>query len=355
MAIRLIVDGSVYEGWISAEIDRSLGDFASRFSLGMLDRWTPETKPWPIRTGAKCTVNWDSEVLITGYVNRVNMVATADGWQLSAEGRSLAGDLVDASAVHKTGHWKAKTASAIAKDLLAPYGLSLSVDGLDLDTYPRFALQEGESVHAALDRLCKVRALLPISKPDGGVRLFSADFPSGAVLPLAVDEAQSRGFSENDSDRFSEYLLRSTGVGTPEEAFAKAEISDPGVARFRPLVVVGDAPSQTAQAKVRAQWECNVRAGRAESLDYTFYGAVNSFGKTYAPGQKYVIRDDLFGVDGIFLLDRAILSAGEESLRSVLSFVRPEAYSQLPYPKKKLAGKTKLGKQIFKKTQRGGL
>jgi prophage tail gpP-like protein len=354
MTIRLIVEGKAYEGWIDVEIERSLDEFATRFSLRYLDRWASNAEPWAIRRGVPCTVNWDQETLISGFASRPRFRATGHEWSLSVDGRSKTGDLVDCSAIQKTGQWRGKTASQIAGDLLAPYKLSVKVDGaIDTETYATFAIEQGESVHAALDRLCKVRALLPVTAPSGDVILLQVG--AGAVLQLQLEKAIGREFREDETDRFSEYLVSATGVGSAEEAFTKAQAKDTGVARFRPLVVIGDSPAGTKQAGVRAVWEANVRAGRSERLIYTMLGAENITGKTYAPGQLYKVRDDLFGIDDTFVVARAVLRASEKELVTEIELCLPEAYSQLPYPKKQLTGKTKRGKPIVKTTKRAGI
>jgi prophage tail gpP-like protein len=352
--IRLVVDGLSYEGWISVEIERALDDFAQRFSLRYLDRWASDQQPWPIRAGAACTVVYGDETLITGYVNRARFTASGDAWTLSADGRSKTGDLVDCSATHATSFWRNKTASAIASDLVAPFGLSVRVEGAD-DTqlYPRFGLEEGESVHAALDRLCKVRALVPTTSPGGDVVLKQLGTGGSAIL-LQTEQAIQHELSEDDSDRFSAYLVRATGVGTVEQAFSKAVASDPAVKRFRPLVVIGDAPAGTVQAKTRAEWERNIRAGRSEKLRYTMPGALAIDGHTYTPGKLYHISDSMLGVDETLVCSRAVLRAAERELVTDIELCRPETYAALSYPKKILTGRTKTGRAIVKKTKRGG-
>lgn len=348
---RLVVDGRSFEGWISAEVERSLDEFAPRFSLRYLDRWVPDAKPWQILDGAECSVNWGDEVLINGFVNRARFRATGTEWSLSAEGRSRTADLVDCSAIHKTGEWHGKTASQIVGDLIKPYGLSVKVDGtVDATIYPRFAIEQGESVHACIDRLCKVRALIPVSTPGGDVSLLQVG--SGPVLKLQVEHAVSRGYDTDESGRYSEYLLHATGVGSVEEAFTKAQAKDTGVKRFRPLVVIGDAPSGTKQAGLRAQWEANVRAGRSERMVYTMLGTENLTGKTYSAGQLYKVTDDLFGVDDVFVVARATLRASEKELVTEIELCKPETYSQFSYPPAQLTGRTKRGKPIVKKTAR---
>ncbi len=350
--VRLIVDGEVFEGWVTVEVERRLDTFASRFSLSYLDRWTQTQTPWRIRAGAECTLSLDEETLVSGHVNRARFRASGEHWELSAEGRSYTGDLVDCSAVHATGHWSNKTATAIIEDLVAPYGLSVLTDEDDTEVFARFGLEDGETVQAAIDRLTKVRALLPITLPTGDIKLTRVG--EGDLFTLDLTLAVSSGFEEDDSQRFSEYRTRAISVGKTGDAFSKSTVKDLGVKRFRPLVIVGDAPTNTAGTLTRGRWEANVRAGRAERLHYTMLGALNARGRTYQPGQLYDVRDDGLGVSETFVCAAAVLRVAEHEFVTELELCRPETYQELSYPSRTLTGVTKRGKAILHKTKRGG-
>jgi prophage tail gpP-like protein len=349
VSLRLSIDGRTYEGWIKAKVDRGLDQFANRFSLSYLDRWTSEQQPWPIRSRTKAVLSWNDEVLIDGYVDRPRHKVDAESWSLEADGRSLTGQLVDCSAVHDTGHWNGKTAQQIVADICRPFGIEVSTNVVDFEPFNRFTLREGETAFDAIDRVCKIRALLPRSTPKG-LQLFSTDVP-GSVLPLDVASATAREYEDDSTKRYSEYLVRATGVGSAEEAFSAAVAKDTGVEIFRPLVVVGDAPARTKQAKQRAIWEANVRSGRGEKLSYRFLNPLNKTGKTYSPGQFYRVSDDLFGVDEIMIVQHATLSVDENSIDTQIELVRPGAYSRFEYDAKRLVKKTKKPKR----TRRGSL
>jgi prophage tail gpP-like protein len=353
--LKLAIDQSVYTGWIQARIERGLDVFASRFSLRYMDQWTADAAPWPIKAGAKCVLSWDSETLIDGYVDQATWSISGEQWTLAAAGRSRTGDLVDCSAINKTGHWSNRTALEIAKDLCDPYDIDVTAPSGAGDPFPRFTLQEGETVFDALDRMCKLRGLLPITTPAGDVKLFSVDaLPFDPVIKLDVASAIEREYADDSVKRFSQYLVRATGVGSSEEAFTRAQALDTGVARFRPLVVVGDAPAGTKQAQVRAIWDANVRIGRGERLSYTFMSPVNLAGKTYAPGQRYNVQDDAFGVDTILIVQHATLEISEEAISTRVELVHPEAYAQFAFAGKAAASLLKKSKHA-KKTTRGSL
>lgn len=349
MTLRLAIESRQYEGWIEAKIDRGLDSFAHSFTLKYVDRWTSEQEPWPIKSRTPAILLWDSEVLIDGYVDRPEHDIGDDSWSLTASGRSLTGQLVDVSAVHDTGHWNNRTALQIVKDLCAPYPIEVTTNVVDPDPIKRFAIREGESVHDAIDRVCKIRALLARTTPKG-LELFSSDVP-GVVQTLDVASATHRRYVDDSTKRYSEYLVRATGVGSAEEAFTKAIAKDTGVEIFRPLVVVGDAPARTKQAQQRAIWEANVRSGRGEKLTYTFMDPLNRAGKTYSPGQLYRVTDEVFGVDEVMIVAHATLTVNETTITTQIDLVRPNAYSRFEYDPKRLVKKTKKPKR----TRRGSL
>ncbi len=358
MTLKLAIGGDDFVGWVSAKVDRGLDQFAHSFSLTYFDRWSSEAQPWPIVAEDACVLSWDGELMIDGIVDRPVQKITGDTWTLNAAGRSRTGQLVDCSAIHETGHWNSKGALAIVSDLCEPYGIKVSTNVASVsalgapqttDPFPRFAIREGETVFNAIDRICKIRALLPRTVA-GGLELFTSDLP-GPVLTLDVDSAIERTHTDDSSKRHSEYLVRATGVVDRADAFVQAKAADTGVSLFRPLVVVGDAPARTKQAEQRAIWEANVRSGRGESLTYTFMGVHNLIGRLYAPAQRYRVKDLHFGVDTVLMVKHVTVSMAPKNLTTKITLVHPEAYSRFPYDPKRLVKRTRKPKR----TKRGSL
>lgn len=332
MTLKLSIDGILYEGWIDAKVEASLGAFSPRFDLKYLDKWSQEREPWPIRRGDVGVIAWESQTLVEARVERTTMRVSEDSWSLQAQGLGLTGILVRASAIHKTGHWSGATALQIAQDLCKPFNIPVVSDAPG-KPIARFALREGEKVLDAINRVCKVSGLLPITDR-GQVRLYTietaldAQIASGPVLPLQVENALERSYSDDGDDRYSDYLIRSTGLDTEEESFNKASAVDLEVETFCPLVVVGDVPASAAGAEQRAIWEANVRSARSERLDYVFHSPLNIQGMVYRPTQRYRVVDDAFGIDTVMMIHDFTLKVGESGIRCSLSMVRPEAYSQ---------------------------
>lgn len=364
--ITLTVDGKLYEGWVETEVRRSLGSFANSFNLSYIDRWSDDVLPWPIRSGAECQLKYGEHLLITGFVDVTTFRIQADQWILTAAGRSKTGDLVDCSAIHKTGQWLNKTITEIAKDLCAPYGLDVTIAQPDRTPIQRFTIEEGESVHDALDRLTKNRGYLCHTLADGNVGFFRLDPFVGVIGQVPVEEAIEREYYEDDQDRFSEYRLRSQSYGESDEDGAEITIlrkwdaeKDEGVTRHRPLVVVADSSSNLVELRKRATWERNVRAGRSVRVRYTFPGILDERGFAWTPGDQHHVRDLALGVDEDLLLVDAEIQVDERKLQTRLEFTRPESFTLLEWPSDVLNKVTKRGRPLVKKApvidqQRGG-
>lgn len=361
--ITLTVDGKAYAGWQEVSVDRSLGSFAHSFDLSYIDRWSETQTPWPIRAQAAAQVKYGNHILVTGWVDASSFKLTHNAWTLRAAGRSLSGDLVDCSAIHESGEWRNKRLVEIARDLVRPYGLTVTITTLEEDRTPiqRFTIEEGETVQDALDRLCKNRGFLCYTIADGNVALVRFDTFVGVVGDVPVNDAIEREMFEDDQDRYSEYRVRAQkSVESEDEAepsenvtvLLKADgVRDAGVTRHRPKVVVADGGTATAASlKQRAQWEANVRAGRSVRVRYTFPGILDEHGFPWAPGDLHHVADDALGVDENMLVTSARVQVADRSLTTEVEFVRPESFSLLEFPSAILNRVTKRGRPLVKRT-----
>ena len=128
----------------------------------------------------------------------------------------------------------------IAQQICEPFLIDVSSTSANaLRTINRFALQEGETNHGALERLCEQVALLPVSLPDGTIELLRADVPLDKVIVLPVESAVERCIQTNDQERFSQYFVVGQSRGNRNRAgkavvSARYKVLDQSVKRFRP-------------------------------------------------------------------------------------------------------------------------
>lgn len=124
MKAELLVGTSIYGGWQRVSVTRSIEQVANSFDLEVTERWPGQSTSRPIRPGEECTLKLDDETVITGYVDDAEPTFDRQSHGISVRGRDATGDLVDCSAVHKTGQWMNAPLDRIATDLCAPFKMA---------------------------------------------------------------------------------------------------------------------------------------------------------------------------------------------------------------------------------------
>lgn len=333
--LELLVRGRRHRGWKNVRIVRSIEQLASAFDVGFTDRWSRTDEPLGIFAGDECALEVDGDRIVSGYVDDAEVSSTASDRSMTVSGRSRAGDLVDASAVHKSGQWTSRPLREIATDLCKPFGVAVRAE-VDLGGAIRtFALQEGESVYEALDRLARIRGLLVVTATDGAV-VFTRAGKSGARTRLERGVNILRGTVRTSwRERFSEYIVKAQSSGDDSlfgepAAAAKATAKDAGVGRHRPLIILSDEQGSVAELKQRAQWEANVRAGRASRLVYEVPGWRDAAGAIWEPNTRVQVIDPWFRVNAELLIVSATLARSDQGTTTELELADPKAFDVLP-------------------------
>jgi prophage tail gpP-like protein len=340
--VALEIGGKGYLGWTEIAIERAIDAMVGSFDLTLASKDKTGAEDWPIEEGAVCRVLLGGEVLITGYVDSVKRSIAAEERGIAVRGRDKAADLVDCSAIHKPGSWKDQKLEAIAKALAAPFGIEIKVTGDTGAKFKRFAVQPGETVFAAIDRMARYRGLVAYSPGDGTVLIGNPD--SGARSGR-IEEGVNMKLADMEtdvSDRFSQYVVKGQSSGDDNRhgkavAQVKGEAKDAGVTRYRPLLVIGEDQTDAASARKRAEWEAAVRSGRAKRLTVTVPGWLTDEGKVWAPGARSAVKIPSCKVEGDLLIERvAIRRNAEDGTVTELGLVPPAAWTQLAEPEEKV-------------------
>lgn len=344
--VLLEVDGREHGGWKTIQITRSLETISGTFELGVSELWPGSPLRREVGPGARCTVYVAGEPVITGWVDDVKPAYDAGDHSVSISGRDATGDLVDCAAVHKPGVWHGRTLEEIAAELCRPFGIAVRAE-VATAPFPDFKLQEGETVFESLERGARQRAVLLVSDGLGGL-LIARRGRSQVLTPLVLGQnviAATGSFSFRD--RFSDYTVKGQQRGTDDvygdaAAQVKGTATDPGIARYRPFVVIAEQQASLVSARDRAQWEANFRAARARKATYTVRGWRSESG-LWRPNQIVRVHDEWIAIATELLISGVTfrLDDGSGELAD-LEVVLPEAYDLVPLPargKKSKAGK----------------
>ena len=339
--IALVIDGRAYFGWTELSVEVSIDAMSGSFNLSLASRDQTGASEWPIEEGAACEIQLNDRVLITGWIDNVERSLDPEFRGLRVAGRDRTADLVDCAAIHSPGSWRGRTLSQIATELVAPFGISVTIIGDEGAPFPRFALQQGETVFAAIERMARYRGLAAWSPGDGSLSIGNPD--SGARTGRIAEGANliSGSATRDLSERFSSYLVKGQASGSDSRngeaaAHVKGEAADPGVKRYRPMLVIGEEQADPAALTKRAAWEAAVRAGRSSPVSVTVPGWLTDDGAPWSPGARADCAIPSLRVASDLLVERVKFSRdGQNGSLTELALVPPEAWTQLAEPEER--------------------
>lgn len=332
--VQLITGGRVHAGWKSLRVQRGMDQCSGSFELGVSELWGGRDSTRSIAPGETCRLLVDGESVVTGYVDEVTIDYSASAHQVDVRGRDKTADLVDCSAIRGTGQWQGVKLEAIAQQLAAPFGIRVTAAVDTGKAFPNFALQEGETVFEAIERMARIRALLLQTDGAGNLVITRAGLNRvSTALRLGENILQARA-GLNLRDRFSQYVFKGQAAGGDffsgtTVSQIKAVATDPGVSRYRPLVVVAEAQDVAASLTQRAQWEANVRAARSTEVSITVQGWHHADG-LWQPNTIVAVRHAALRLDDELLIKSVTFTLDDNGTTTQLSLTRADAFTLLP-------------------------
>lgn len=280
MAVNVIleINNKNYYGWKKATISRSMETFLGTFSMDLVS--SSGSNPYGlVKKGDKCRLYVGNPAgrvkeieILTGYIVDLDREKDGNSTSMHIAGVDITQDLVDCSAIIDSNSWTSATVVKMAEDLAAPYDIFVD-DRTDTEKkYKNFTIENGESCFDVIERAARSEAVLPLSDRFGHLVLtYAADKNSPSIQDL-VDGENILAISEKGSIRnvYSEYIFKgqNSGNGSAWDSSTtrlKATAKDTTVSRHRPLVVLSETKTDQEKLQTRANWEAQVRAGRAES------------------------------------------------------------------------------------------
>ena len=342
MTVSLVIGSSRHAGFTEATVTRSLETIAGTFSVSLSERDPGETRARVVRPGDRCRLDLDDEAVLDGYIDAVAIDYSPTSHTISVRGRDATGDLVDCSAATEPGEWHEESLENIVASLCQPFGINVSRETNTGAPFRRFRIEEGESVFEAIDRACRFRAVLPLSDGRGGLVLGSpAQRRAATRLLRGVNILEASG-TASWLARHSHYLLLGQQAGNndlsaEEVAHVQATARDFGVNRYRPLTIVGEQSQDADEAKVRIDYEANVRAARARTASVSVVGwreegEQGNEGALWAPGALVLVSDDWLGINQDMLVSRVTQSFSGGGMVSALDLVPRDAFAQRAEP-----------------------
>jgi len=122
--VSMRVGGRVLAGWLQSEVSVSIEALAGTFSVPAT--LVPGDVPM-IKRQDEIEILVGDEVVITGYVMSADPFYDERDIGINVAGRDRTGDLVNSTAMHKGGQWKAVKIDRIVRDLVDPFRIKVVV------------------------------------------------------------------------------------------------------------------------------------------------------------------------------------------------------------------------------------
>ncbi|MEQ8605190.1 MAG: hypothetical protein RIB45_17900 [Marivibrio sp.] len=334
--VELWVDGRIHAGWKEMTVTRAIDAGAGSFRLVLSDRWGGDVaRAEAIPEGAACIVMLDGLRVITGWIDAVEPGGDASTHEILIDGRDRTGDLVDCSAaVTGPTEWYDLTVLDLAQVLAEPFGVTVTAPPeLIGRPFAKFKIEVGESPFEAIERACRMRALLPASDAYGNLTLGRA--PNGTAVGALVygENILSWSAPRSAKDRFSQIIVKGQQPGadylpTDQIAAVEGRAGDPGVGRYRPKVIIAEEASDTAAATERAGWEVSVRAARGRQFRCEVQGWRQAPGEPlWRPGLLTRVHHPQAGLDEAHMVvTRCVYNKGSRGSTTGLELSPPGAY-----------------------------
>ncbi|WP_303674775.1 phage baseplate assembly protein [Vampirovibrio chlorellavorus] len=334
----LIVNGQKYGGWKEVSITLSMETLSGKFELGLTERWPGQNVSRTINLMDSCEVRIGGDTVITGYVDDISHSYDAQSHSFRVSGRDKAGDLVDCSAIQEPGQWRNQRLEQIARDLVAPFeNIAIKVEVGTGEPFKTFALEQGESVVEAIERMAKLRGLLVISDGAGNLlitRASQSQAQTALVSGQNILKAEGRFSSK---DRFSQVTVKGQTEGSDEikpdvNTKANAQAVDTEVKRHRPLMMLAEGQANTQTCQKRVDWEIATRKAKGFDLTYTVAGWRQlAGGPLWRVNERVRVKDSVLKVDEILLVSGLNFRLDNQGGRiSEIKLARPDSFNPEP-------------------------
>lgn len=337
--ILLRVGAARFGGWTELSVTRSMRAGAGSFAFGVSERNPVDPTEIPIRKGDRAEVLLGNTPIVSGWIDQRQARGDASGHEIRFAGRDATADLVDCSHAVEPSEWRGRALPAIARAIAEPFGIPVSADVDTGGAFRVFKTEPGEEAFAAIKRAAAHRAVVPIADGAGGLLLTRA---STERLPFELRRGvniQSASATHSDRERHS--LVRVIGqqresteafeVPVEDAAEVVGEASDPGIGRYRPLVVVAEEPGTRDQFADRAAWEVAERRGRGLSATIGVPGWEHPAGP-WRPNVRVRVVDSLLAIRGDMLVTDVTYSLDDAGRRTELVLAPPEAWALRAVP-----------------------
>jgi prophage tail gpP-like protein len=308
-------------------VSLALDQMSGAFDLDVSGDNAMELVKHPLRKGMECKVQLRGQTVITGYLNKRRANYDKSSHKLSFSGRDVTCDLIDCSAIVPNQELHNVTLADAARQLLAPF------PAIRLDcpspgaSFPKFTINDGDSIFSVLESHAKQRGLMIYTVGDGVLHIRKPMVSHTGLTLTEGDNLLSANAEESDDEQFAEYIVKAQKSDDGKHQ-AEQRYTDSSVRKGRVRVITAEQPDDGTEIKNRAEWEAKLRQARSVTANATVQGWESSTGKLWRLGDGIKLHSPALG-----LLNRAMIVnsinynvSNDAGTTTELGLVLPEVY-----------------------------
>lgn len=334
--LTLLVNNRRHTGWKSVRVTSGIQRAARDFSLTVSERFPGQNQPLRMTPGNACQILIGNDVVLTGYVDSVNILHNATDHQIVVAGRSKTQDLIDCGVVPPWTDISNQTIVQVANTLAEPYGVAI-VDalGAETDVIPKLGPNPGDTVFAVIEKAARIKGALVTDDAQGRLVLTRAGKARATTALKLGDNVLGGNATFDHKERFRQYEVRGQDTGSNHKQGTaitepKAVVEDQTVRRPRTKYIVEESLIDLNRAQQRARWEAAVSAGKSISVTFTLHGWRQRDGSLWEPNTLIRVDDPLLTIHRDLLVVEVVYSKDEQGTLSTLTLTPKEAYELIP-------------------------
>lgn len=333
----LIVNGRVYRDWDTISIERTFRAPASVMTFSAASPIESGKGGWAaqkLTIGDVCSAKMAGVTVANGvlYMRQVAFDDRRHGLQVLVA--SKVQDLLYSTVDQKPGQFKDYTIEGIGNALVKPYGIKFKIDGSPSGAdkkFPRFNVQPGETVFAAISRLCRMRNLFLIDDKDGNLIAKRIDGKGSSKAHLEEGrniKSATCVMSHENVHNMIQVLGQRPGNDQnwgDEARDTSASVSNSIVKRHRPMTFNAEEPGDQRDMQMRAEHAGAVNIATMLQAEITVQGWHDPSGTLWIQhvGEEITVKSAmLFPEEQMSLAVQGVVqrqtNAGTESVLSLI-------------------------------------
>jgi prophage tail gpP-like protein len=328
--ISITVAGNKWEDWEGVSIFKSVDTIAASFAIQLSNIFEGGAGN-SFKLGSDVVIEINDKKILTGFIDKIEEDDDEEEGFFVVKGRDV-GDLVDCCFVESVNEWKNQTILVLISELCKPFGIRVISETTKTNAkLARFKAMEGEKVFESIYRLCNEYGLNAITNGNREIVISEISDTQMNDKIEAPGNVINRKFRADDTIRFSHYITKGQGIGTPEKSLdaflhCKGIAQDKQIKRYRPTTMFADVPTDNSQAGVKSNRELHYYAGLSREFVYTVEGWEQSNNEFWAVDSLVDVEDDFVKVnEKLYIREIEYTRFGDEE-KTVISCVFPYMY-----------------------------